>query len=306
MLDIPQTKRKSTRKRKVIATTPEFKRKLARFEASAKMNEEGNLLGYEHDGKVLVESDASEHNEEGASSPEKMKSDRPREEEEGATKEPGAGLTIVHEDLGVSGAGVGAGAAAAAAAASDQDQDQEITDKITDTATLLILRKFDEASKERNAISSAVEVSIKELREDVKKVEKKAEIVEAMQGDLKKVQEGMALMDKRVSELENSGKNVLEEMKKQMEKIREDEARTRNLKEKLLADISEEEKCCLVIGFSITSTERERIVDGLIAAIAKEGANKEEMKRSMTIAWSKPENNPRGRESRIPAQENSG
>ena len=63
MLDIQQPNtRKSTRKRKVTTTTPEFKRKLARFEASARMNEAGDLLGFEQDGKGPEESDVTDKN----------------------------------------------------------------------------------------------------------------------------------------------------------------------------------------------------------------------------------------------------
>ena len=75
----------------------------------------------------------------------------------------------------------------------------------------------------------------------------------------------------------------------QMDKIREEEVKTRNLKEKLLAEIAEEEKCCLITGFPVTSNDRGKIIDGLIAAVMKEGASKEEMKAAMVISWMKPQ-----------------
>ena len=47
MLDIQlPNPRKSSRKRKFVSTTPEFKRKLARFEVSAKMTDDGDLIGF--------------------------------------------------------------------------------------------------------------------------------------------------------------------------------------------------------------------------------------------------------------------
>ena len=45
-------------------------------------------------------------------------------------------------------------------------------------------------------------------------VEKKTEVVGVMQEDLKKVQEGMATMNERVTNLENSERNMVNEMRK--------------------------------------------------------------------------------------------
>ena len=88
------------------------------------------------------------------------------------------------------------------------------------------MKKFEEASKDGTAISNVVEEKINELKKDVKKVEKKNEVVKAMQVDPKKVQEEMATINDRVTLLENSERNLVKKMKKQMDKMREEEAKT--------------------------------------------------------------------------------
>ena len=92
---------------------------------------------------------------------------------------------------------------------------------------------------------------------------------------------------KRVLLLENYKGNVVEEMKKHFTRIQEEEAQKKNLKEKILAEIAEEEKCCLVIGFPFTSMKKGEVLDGLIAAIMKEGICLDNIKVSVEIAWIK-------------------
>ena len=54
---------------------------------------------------------------------------------------------------------------------------------ISDATTKLILKKFDKASREQNAISSSIEEKIQELKNNVKEVEKRTEMVSVMQED---------------------------------------------------------------------------------------------------------------------------
>ena len=95
-------------------------------------------------------------------------------------------------------------------------------------------------------------------------------------------------MNERVTILENSERNMVKEMKKHMDKMRDEEAKTKNMKEKLLAEIAQEEKCCLITGFPFTSGDRGKVIDGLIAAVMKTGTCSDEMKTAMEISWMKP------------------
>ena len=56
-----------------------------------------------------------------------------------------------------------------------------------------------------------------------------------------------------------------------MDRMRNEEVKTRNLKEKILAEVAEEEKCCLIIGFPFSSNNRSKVIDGLIVSVMKEG-----------------------------------
>ena len=47
----------------------------------------------------------------------------------------------------------------------------------------------------------------------------------------------------------------------------------------------DEEKCALVVGFPITSQRKNDIMDGLLAAILKEGTNTEDLKEGAEIRW---------------------
>ena len=166
---------------------------------------------------------------------------------------------------------------------------------ITTATAQRILKKLDEASKKRNTISSFVEKKIQELKADIKKVEEKTEIVSAMQDDIKSVKEGLVDITKRVSDLEKSEGNLVEEMKKHFTKVQEEETKKNNLKEKTLAEIAKEEKCCLIIGFPFSSTKKSEVIDGMIAAVMKEGTCSEELKASVEISWMKaPEGEKKG------------
>ena len=110
-----------------------------------------------------------------------------------------------------------------------------------------------------------------------------------MQEDIKNVKEGM------VTNLENSERNMVEEMKKHFIKVQEDETKMKNLKEMILAEIAKEEKCCLIIGFPFSSTKKSEVMDGMIAAEMKEESCLEELKTSMEISWMKaPEGEKKG------------
>ena len=104
MLDIQQPNtRKSSRKRKVTNTTPEFERKLARFEASARMNEAGDLLGFVHedDGKEPGETAATSKSGDENDGVEKTKPDNPVDDESSEVQELSSGIEKVHEGPGV-------------------------------------------------------------------------------------------------------------------------------------------------------------------------------------------------------------
>ena len=101
------------------------------------------------------------------------------------------------------------------------------------------------------------------------------------------MKEGMEDITKRELNLEKGENNVVEEMKKHFAKVQEDEANKKNLKEKILAEIAEEEKCCLVIGYPFTSMKENKVMDGLVAVIMKEGMCPEDLKMSVEIAWMK-------------------
>ena len=103
MLDSQQPNpRKSSRKRKVVNTPPEFKRKLARFEASARMNEDGDLLGFvnEDDGKEPEETAATNKNGDENGGGEKSKPDNPVDDESSEVQELSGGIEKVHEAPG--------------------------------------------------------------------------------------------------------------------------------------------------------------------------------------------------------------
>ena len=70
------------------------------------------------------------------------------------------------------------------------------------------------------------------------------------------MKEGMEDITKRVLNLEKGKNNVVEEMKKHFAKVQEEEANKKNIKEKILAEIAEEENCCLVIGYPFTSMKK--------------------------------------------------
>ena len=67
----------------------------------------------------------------------------------------------------------------------------EYKENISNATAQLILKKLDEASKERNAISGSVEKKIQELKADVKEVKKKTKMVSAMQEDRKTKKESI-------------------------------------------------------------------------------------------------------------------
>ena len=81
----------------------------------------------------------------------------------------------------------------------------------------------------------------------MKRVENKTEELNTLQEDMKSMKGGMEDITKIVLHLENFEGNVVEEIKKHLARIQEEEAQKRILKEKMLADIAEEEKCCIVI-----------------------------------------------------------
>ena len=112
-------------------------------------------------------------------------------------------------------------------------------------------------------------------------------MVSAMQEDIKNVKEGMVDITKRVTNLKNSERNMVDEMKKHFTKVQEDETKKKNLKENILADIAEEEKCCQIIGFPFSSTKKSKVIYGMIAAVMKKGSCPEELKTSMEISWMK-------------------
>ena len=236
-LDIPLPI--STRKRKIVSTTPDFKRNLSRFEASARMSTDNvDLIGpVNKNGEQNLEEDKGAKEADGGSG----ETSKPKETTEMETEE-GAGKSDGNESQSVPPVTetTGMGDALDKREATRGKKTVENGEGISDTAAKLILKKFDEASKERNAISSSVEEKIMELKNDVKEVEKRTEMVSVMKEDLKKVQDGMVSINERVTSLENSERNMIEEMKKHFNKMRDEEMKTKKLKEKILAEIAEE------------------------------------------------------------------
>ena len=104
-------------------------------------------------------------------------------------------------------------------------------------------------------------------------MEAKTEELNTLKEDIRSMKEGMEDINK---------------MKKHFARIQEEEAQKKNLKEKILAEIAEEEKCCLVIGFPFTSMKKGEILDGLIPAIMKEGICPDDIrvvKKQSCIEW---------------------
>ena len=56
-------------------------------------------------------------------------------------------------------------------------------------------------------------------------------------------------------------KNVVEEMNNPLEKMQEEETDRRKMKEKILKEIADEEKCCLILGFPFQSTKKKEIIE---------------------------------------------
>ena len=104
---------------------------------------------------------------------------------------------------------------------------------------------------------------------------------------MKTLNYGMKDMSTIVDCLENVEKNVVEEMKKPLEMIQNKEIVRRKLKDRILEEISEEEKCCLILGFPILTTKRKDVIDGLIEAVMKEDTATKELKEAAEIKWRK-------------------
>ena len=145
------------------------------------MNENGDLIGFvnDNDEKESEETTATSENGGNNEGGESSKSGDHTEEESSEVHEQNEGSEKALEapEAGRTEADVG------------KKSNGEVM-KITDTTTLLLLQKFEEASKERTAISNVVEEKINELKNDVRKVEKKAKAVEAIQVDLKMCKKG--------------------------------------------------------------------------------------------------------------------
>ena len=101
------------------------------------------------------------------------------------------------------------------------------------------------------------------------------------------MKDGMKDISTRVDCLENFEKKVVEEMKKPLEKIQNKEIVRRKLKDRILEEILEEEKCCLILGFPILTTKKNDVIEDLIEAVMKEDTATKELKEAAEIKWRK-------------------
>ena len=180
----------STRKRKIVSTTPDFKRKLARLGAGVEMStSDVDLI------ESVAGSDRQNHKENMGT--------RESAGKNGEVSKTGEVNEIEIESGTDGSSGTESGSGPAVIEAANLDETPEKSDSVTgkklgeneenisNATARLILKKQDEASKERNTISGFFEKKIQELKTDVKEVEKKTEMVSAMQEDIKNVKEGM-------------------------------------------------------------------------------------------------------------------
>lgn len=97
----------------------------------------------------------------------------------------------------------------------------------------------------------------------------------------------MDTISERVSKLENSERNSIEEMRKHLVRLKDEEEKNNCLREKILKEITEEEKCVIVIGFPLGSLKESEVIDGLVAAMLRDDFKPDSLSVSIEIMWMK-------------------
>ena len=125
----------------------------------------------------------------------------------------------------------------------------------------------------------------KETSDDVMKVvsELKTEITKQT-NELNEVRKEVQDMKKRIEELENAVVNTADAIEKRIKENGEKHEKRKALENKIRAEIDEEEKRLLIIGFPITVKEHGALVPGLIAAMIRENVTPRE---EVSIVWIK-------------------
>ena len=122
-----------------------------------------------------------------------------------------------------------------------------------------ILEELQNANKEKSSMQEYVRSCVESIKEDVRRVEKKAEEIDTVRNELKDVRIDVRGIATRVDKLENGEGNVVEEVRKHLIAMEREESKDRDMINNILEEIADKEKCALVVGFLITS---QRILSG--------------------------------------------
>ena len=117
----------------------------------------------------------------------------------------------------------------------------------------------------------------KETSDDVKNVvsELKTKITKQTE-ELNEVRKEVQDMRKRIEKLENAEVNTADAIEKRIKENEEKREKRRALGNKIRAEIDEEKKRLLIIGFPITTKEHEALIHGLVAAMMRENVTPRE------------------------------